>query len=373
MSAEVTAGVAAQVAAGGAEEATAEVRTFLDGGLGRIVLNRPRALNSLTHDMITALRATLDAWAADDRVRAVALTGAGERGLCAGADIRAMHDDAKAGGAGTRAFFRDEYRLNALIARYPKPYLAVMDGITMGGGVGLSAHGAVRIVTERSVVAMPETRIGLTPDVGGSFLLARAPGELGTHLALTSSSMGPGDALLCGFADRFVPSARVPDLLAELPAALARGTEPASTVGGLVAAHAEPAPPAALDARRDWIDACYAADTVEEIVERLLNSGVAEAKEAAELVLGNSPTAVKVALAALRLARTLPSLEAVLDQEYRISCAALESHDLVEGIRAQVIDKDRDPRWSPASAAEVTAADVARFLAPRTDDELGLA
>ncbi|MBV2156364.1 enoyl-CoA hydratase/isomerase family protein [Kitasatospora sp. SUK 42] len=343
----------------------AEVQAFLEGAVGRIVLNRPRALNSLTHSMITALRTTLDDWTADDRVRAVVLTGTGERGLCAGADIRAMHDDAKAGGAGTRAFFRDEYRLNALIARYPKPYVAVMDGITMGGGVGLSAHGAVRIVTERSTVAMPETRIGLVPDVGGSRLLARAPGELGTHLGLTSAAMGPGDALLCGFADHYVPSGRLPELLD----ALARGGDPAATV----AAHAEPAPPAALAAHRGWIDACYAADTVEEIVERLLDSGVPEAKEAAELVLGNSPTAVKVALTALRRARTLPSLEAVLDQEYRISCAALDGHDLVEGIRAQVIDKDRDPHWSPAALAGVTAADVDRFLAPRAGDELGLA
>ncbi|MGW3043426.1 enoyl-CoA hydratase/isomerase family protein [Kitasatospora sp. NPDC001159] len=351
----------------------AEVQTFLDGGngdgndggLGRIVLNRPRALNSLTQGMITALRATLDDWATDDRVRAVVLTGAGERGLCAGADIRAMHDDAQAGGAGTRAFFRDEYRLNALIADYPKPYLAVMDGIAMGGGVGLSAHGAVRIVTERSTVAMPETRIGLIPDVGGSRLLAHAPGELGTHLGLTSASMGPGDALLCGFADHYVPSARLPELLD----ALARSADPAATV----AAHAEAAPPAALAARREWIDACYAADTVEEIVDRLLDSGVPEAKEAAELVLGNSPTAVKVTLAALRRARTLPSLKAVLDQEYRVSCAALDGHDLVEGIRAQVVDKDRNPRWSPRTLAEVTEADVARFLAPRAGDELGLA
>ncbi|MER7752071.1 enoyl-CoA hydratase/isomerase family protein [Kitasatospora sp. NPDC097643] len=344
----------------------AEVQVHLDGGVGRIVLNRPRALNSLTHGMITAVRAALDDWAADERVHAVVLTGAGERGLCAGADIRAMHDDAKAGGAGFRAFFRDEYRLNALIARYPKPYVAVMDGITMGGGVGLSAHGAVRIVTERSVVAMPETRIGLVPDVGGSRLLAHAPGELGTHLGLTSGSMGPGDALLCGFADHFVPSERIPALLD----ALTRTPDAAAAV---VAAHAEPAPPAALARQREWIDACYAADTVEEIVERLLDSGVPEAKEAAELVLGNSPTAVKATLAALRRARTLPSLEAVLDQEYRISCAALEGHDLVEGIRAQVIDKDRNPRWSPASLAEVTEADVARLLAPREGDELGLA
>ncbi|MFJ2804816.1 enoyl-CoA hydratase/isomerase family protein [Kitasatospora sp. NPDC087271] len=343
----------------------AEVQVSLDGGAGRIVLNRPRALNSLTHGMITTVHATLAGWAADDRVRTVVLTGAGERGLCAGADLRALHDDAKAGGAGTRAFFRDEYRLNALIAHYPKPYVAVMDGITMGGGIGLSAHGAVRIVTERSTVAMPETRIGLVPDVGGSRLLALAPGELGTHLGLTSASMGPGDALLCGFADHFVPSTRIAALLD----ALAESPDPAA----VVAAHAEPAPGAPLAEQRGWIDACYAADSVAEIVERLLDSGVAEAKEAAELVLGNSPTAVTVTLAALRRARTLPSLEAVLDQEYRVSCAALGGHDLVEGIRAQVIDKDRTPHWSPATLAEVGEADVARFLAPRVGDELGLA
>lgn len=345
----------------------AEVRTVLDGdgGLGRIVLNRPRALNSLTHGMITTIRAALDEWIADGRVRAVVLTGAGERGLCAGADLRAMHDEVRAGGAGTRAFFRDEYRLNALIARYPKPFVALMDGITMGGGIGLSAHSAVRIVTERSTIAMPETRIGLVPDVGGSRLLAHAPGELGTHLGLTSTSMGPGDALLCGFADHFVPSERVSELLD----ALARSSDPAATV----AAHAEPAPPAELAGQRDWIDACYAPDTVEEIVERLLNSGVPEAKESAELVLGNSPTAVKVTLAALRRARALTTLEAVLDQEYRISCAALDGRDLIEGIRAQVIDKDRSPQWSPRTLSDVTEADVARFLAPREGDELGLA
>ncbi|MER8098703.1 enoyl-CoA hydratase/isomerase family protein [Kitasatospora sp. NPDC094016] len=343
----------------------AEVQVSLDGGAGRIVLHRPRALNSLTHGMITTIHATLAEWAADDRVRTVVLTGAGERGLCAGADLRALHDDAKAGGAGTRAFFRDEYRLNSLIAHYPKPYVAVMDGITMGGGIGLSAHGAVRIVTERSTIAMPETRIGLVPDVGGSRLLALAPGELGTHLGLTSASMGPGDALLCGFADHFVPSTRIAALLD----ALAESSDPAA----VVAAHAEPEPGAPLAEQRAWIDACYAADSVGEIVERLLNSGVAEAKEAAELILGNSPTAVTVTFAALRRARTLPSLEAALDQEYRISCAALGGHDLVEGIRAQVIDKDRTPHWSPAALAEVGEADVARFLAPRVGDELGLA
>ncbi|WP_371478557.1 enoyl-CoA hydratase/isomerase family protein [Kitasatospora sp. NBC_00315] len=340
---------------------TPEVQLRRDGRAGHIVLDRPRALNALTHGMITAVREALDAWAADDTVATVVLTGAGGRGLCAGADIRAIHDDARSGGAGARAFFRDEYRLNALIARYPKPYVAVMDGITMGGGVGLSAHGGVRVVTERSAVAMPETRIGLVPDVGGSLLLARAPGELGTHLGLTAASMDAGDALLCGFADHFVPAGR----LAGFTGALAV-LDPAEAVGGF----AEPAPPAALAAQRGWIDACYAADTVEEILDRLLDCGVPEAKEAAEQITAKSPTAVKVTLAALRRARLLGSLEAVLGQEYRVSCAALDSHDLVEGIRAQVVDKDRDPHWAPATLAEVTEADVARYFAPRGDDEL---
>ena len=341
-----------------------EVQLHRDGRAGRIVLDRPRALNSLTHDMLTAVRTALDVWAADDAVRTVVLSGAGGRGLCAGADIRAIHDDAKAGGAGARAFFRDEYGLNALIARYPKPYVAVMDGITMGGGVGLSAHGGVRIVTERSTVAMPETRIGLVPDVGGSLLLARAPGGLGTHLGLTASSMDAGDALLCGFADHFVPGER----LAGFTAALA-AVDPAEAVREFAA----PPPTGALAGQREWIDACYAGDTVEEIVDRLLSSGVPEAKEAAEQILAKSPTALKVTLAALRRARLLDSLEAVLDQEYRISCTALDSHDLVEGIRAQVVDKDRDPRWSPAALAEVSEADVARYFASRGTDELGLA
>ncbi|GAA1401973.1 enoyl-CoA hydratase/isomerase family protein [Kitasatospora putterlickiae] len=330
-----------------------EVRTSRDGGVGRIVLDRPRALNSLTHGMVLDVRAALDAWAGDAAVRVVVLTGAGERGLCAGGDIRAFHDDARTGGAGTRAFLRDEYRLNALIARYPKPYVAVMDGITMGGGVGVSAHGSVRIVTERSVVALPETRIGLVPDVGGTWLLSRAPGELGTHLGLTAASMTPGDALLCGFADHFVPSAKLPELLAGLADA---------PVDDVVARYAEAAPAAPLAGQRHWIDACFAADSVEEIVARLVASGVPAAKQAAEELAERSPTMLKVTLAALRRARAHGSLEESLTQEYRVSCAALAHHDLVEGIRAQVVDKDRDPHWSPATLAGVDARTVAAFF-----------
>ncbi|MFJ4674541.1 enoyl-CoA hydratase/isomerase family protein [Kitasatospora sp. NPDC088783] len=335
------------------------------GPLGRITLNRPRALNSLTHAMLETVRAALDAWAADEAVTAVLLTGAGERGLCAGADIRAIHDDAKRGGAGGRAFFRVEYPLNELISRYPKPYVALMDGITMGGGVGLSGHAGVRVVTERSAVAMPETRIGLVPDVGGSRLLALAPGELGTHVALTAATMTAGDALHCGFADHFVPSAALPALTDRLAA----GDDPAKAVAELAA----PAPHSALAEQHGWIDHCYAADSVEEVLDRLRATGLPAALDAVEQLRAKSPTMLKVTLAALRRARALPSLAATLDQEYRISCAALAHHDLVEGIRAQVVDKDRDPRWSPATLAGVSAADVARFFEPPADGDLGLA
>ncbi|MWA09586.1 enoyl-CoA hydratase/isomerase family protein [Streptomyces sp. BA2] len=345
------------------DEAPVLLRTH--GRAGHIVLNRPRAINALNHAMVRLMDDALAAWERDDAVATVVLTGAGTRGLCAGGDIRSIHDDIRAGGgAASVAFWRDEYRLNARIARYPKPYVAVMDGIVMGGGVGVSAHGSVRIVTERSKIAMPETGIGFVPDVGGTYLLTRTPGELGTHLALTGSAVGAGDALLCGLADHYVPSERLPDFTAALADA---------EVSEVVAEYAAAAPDGELAAHREWIDACYSADSVEEIVDRLYSSGDRAAKETAETVLGKSPTSLKVTLAALRRARALASLEQVLDQEYRVSATAITAPDMVEGIRAQVVDKDRDPHWSPAELPQVTDAEVARHFAPRDGDELGLA
>lgn len=335
-----------------------------EGRAGHLVLNRPRAINALNHAMVRIMADALDAWERDDSVATVVLTGAGERGLCAGGDIRSIHDDVRAGRAeASAALWHDEYLLNARIARFPKPYVAVMDGIVMGGGVGVSAHGSVRVVTERSRVAMPETGIGFVPDVGGTYLLTRTPGELGTHLALTGTAVGAGDALLCGLADHFVPSER----LREFTAALT-GSEAADVVRQYAA---EP-PAGELAGHREWIDHCYAADSVEEIVDRLHACGDRHAKEAAETILAKSPTSLKVTLAALRRARELPSLEAVLDQEYRVSCAALGSPDLPEGIRAQVVDKDRRPRWSPAELGQVTEADVARYFEPTGRGSLGL-
>jgi len=331
-----------------------------EGGLGRIVLNRPRAINALTHGMVTAIDTALTEWAADDSVHAVVLTGAGERGLCAGGDIRGIHADIRAGGTASADFWRAEYLLNASIARYPKPYVAIMDGIVMGGGVGLSAHGGVRVVTERTALAMPEVGIGLVPDVGGTYLLSRAPGELGTHLALTASVVGAGDAVACGLADHFVPA----EHLADFVDALAEGVDDA------VRAFARPVPAAEVAGEREWIDGCYAADTVEEILDRLRDLGSPEAKDAAERILGKSPTAVKVTLRALRRARDLPSLEEVLVQEYRVSTACLRSPDLVEGIRAQVVDKDRDPRWNPSTLEEVDDETVEAFFAPLGERDL---
>ncbi|WP_327351276.1 enoyl-CoA hydratase/isomerase family protein [Streptomyces sp. NBC_01304] len=332
-----------------------------EGHAGRLTLNRPRALNALNHPMVRALDAALERWADDPAVKTVVISGAGERGLCAGGDIRAIREDVlRTGGTESAAFWADEYRLNARIAAFPKPYVALMDGIVMGGGVGVSAHGSVRIVTERSRIAMPETTIGFVPDVGGTYLLSRAPGELGTHLALTGGSVGAADAQLCGLADHFVPSGRLPDLAADLAH---------RSVDEVLARYAEQAPDGDLAADRDWIDACYSCDDVQEIVDRLLDAGVPAAKEAAQTLLAKSPTSVKVTLAALRRARELPSLERVLEQEYRVSCAGLASPDLPEGVRAQVVDKDRNPRWQPATLAEVSPQDVERFfVAPAWGD-----
>ncbi|MFI6938737.1 enoyl-CoA hydratase/isomerase family protein [Streptomyces sp. NPDC050418] len=338
---------------------TDDVLVRTEGHAAHVVLNRPRALNALNHPMVGAVDEALTAAERDPAVATVVLSGAGERGLCAGGDIRAIHDDAKAGGRASAGFWRDEYRLNARIARFPKPYVALMDGIVMGGGVGLSAHGALRVVTERSRVAMPETTIGFVPDVGGTYLLSRAPGLLGTHLALTGTSAGAADALLCGLADHHVPSGLLPELKADLARLPAREA---------VERWARPAPEGELAGAREWIDACYGAATVEEIIERLLDCGVAAAKEAAVTLQAKSPTALKVTLEAVRRAGVLDSLEEVLVQEYRVSCTALALPDLVEGVRAQVIDKDRSPRWSPAALSAVSADEVERFFAPVPDE-----
>ena len=336
-----------------------EVLTRVDGRVGFITLNRPRAINSLTHSMVTAMDAVLQAWADDDTVDAVVVTGAGERGLCAGGDVVALYHSARAGGAQARAFFFDEYRLNARIGSYPKPYVAVMDGIVMGGGVGISGHGSVRVATETCKIAMPEVGIGFIPDVGGTYLLSRAPGGLGLHAALTGAPFGAGDAIAMGFADHHVPHA---DLEAFIAALAADGVQAA------LAAFSREAPPSLLTAQRDWIDPCYAGESLADVMTALRDHGEGPAADAADLIATRSPVACAVTLAAVRRAATMKSLEDVLVQEYRVSCASLRSHDFVEGIRAQLVDKDRNPQWSPSSIAEVTDDDVAQYFTSADPD-----
>ncbi|WP_155368055.1 enoyl-CoA hydratase/isomerase family protein [Catellatospora vulcania] len=337
------------------------VLTEITGRLGRITLNRPRAINALTTEMVMLMQRTLDLWATGDQVRTVLITGAGDRGLCAGGDIRAIHADAVSGGSASLDFWAREYRLDATVARYRKPVVAWMDGLVMGGGIGISAHARVRIVTERSRLAMPEVGIGFHPDVGGSWLLSHAPGQVGTHLALTGTSVGAADAVHAGLADHFVPAERLPQLVKALADADA-------DADGAVAAHELAPPGGELAGCREWIDRCYAADSVPEIVDRLRSDPAPGARAAAEVIATRSPTAVTVTLRSLRAAARLPSLEAALAQEYRLSAAMLRSADFAEGVRAQIIDKDRSPRWHPAVLADVDADTVAGYFAPTADD-----
>jgi len=337
-----------------------DVLVTVDNGIGLITLNRPKAINSLTTPMVAAMSKVLTDWAHDDSVRAVVVTGAGDRGLCAGGDIVAIYHSARADGAEARQFWYDEYLLNAQIGRFSKPYVALMDGIVMGGGVGISAHGSVRVVTDTTKMAMPEVGIGLIPDVGGTLILSRAPGLLGLHAALTGAPFGAADAIALGFADHFVSHDKLQDFK---DAIVADGIDAA------LAAHTTEPSASQLLAQRDWVDECYAGDTVGDILAALRGHGSAPANDAADLIVTRSPISLSVALEAVRRAAKLDTLEDVLRQEYRTSAAASHSHDLVEGIRAQVIDKDRNPKWSPPSLAAVTTADVEAYFAP-ADREL---
>lgn len=336
-----------------------EILTRVDNGVGHVTLNRPKAINSLNQTMVELLSTVLIHWERNEAVHTVVLSGAGERGLCAGGDVVAVYHSARTDGVKARQFWRDEYLLNSQVGRFAKPYVALMDGIVMGGGVGISAHANTRVVTDTSKVAMPEVGIGFIPDVGGMYLLSRAPGALGVHAALTGAPFSGADAIALGFADHYVPHSALGTFTRAI---VTDGIERALTQ------HATEPPPSPLAAQRSWIDECYSGDTVEEVLAALREHGAKPANDAANLIASRSPTALAVTLEALRRAARLSALEDVLTQDYRVSSASLRSHDLAEGIRAQLIDKDRKPRWSPATLTEVTAAEVAAYFAPLEDD-----
>ena len=328
------------------------VRSY--GALRRITLNRPKALNAITLDMAVAMTSLLRAWASDPAVGAVLLDGAGERGFCAGGDIRALYDAAKkdpviSGDSLPARFWATEYKLNVLIAHYPKPLVAVMDGLVVGGGVGLSAHAPFRVVTDRSAIAMPEVQIGFFPDVGACYLLARAPSYVGTYLALTGDRIGAGDAIYCNLADVHVAA----DHLIALAPALADCRADQDVRIRLSELSTAPAP-TRLPIERPWIDGCYGAATVEDIFARLDASSEGKARAALDTMLKASPTSLKVALRNLRSAATFNRVEESFAQDYRIALACVAGYDFIEGIRATIVDKDRNPRWQPDKIGAVT-------------------
>jgi enoyl-CoA hydratase len=336
-----------------------DILVNVENGVGLVTLNRPKAINSLTHGMVTDLEKALRNWEDDDSVHTVLLSGSGERGLCAGGDVIAIYHSAKGDGAEARSFWHDEYILNAYIADYPKTYVAIMDGIVMGGGVGVAAHGSVRIVTDTTKMGMPEVGIGLIPDVGGTYLLSRAPGRLGLHVALTGAPFSGADAIAMGFADHFVPHEKLDEFTAAIVA---------DGVDAALATFAIEPPASPLLAQRRWIDECYAGDTVVDIIAELRGHDAGRAIDAANYIASRSPIALAVALEAVRRAGQLDTLKDVLRQEFRTSCGALRSHDLVEGIRAQLVDKDRNPKWSPSTLALCSEDAVETYFASADPD-----
>lgn len=333
-----------------------ELLVSRSGRLGRISLNRPKALNSLTLAMVRAFTRALDDFADDPGIVAVLVTGEGSRGLCAGGDIRALYELRDGDSSPYKAFWREEYALNARIARFPKPYVVAMDGVVMGGGVGISAHGSHRIVTERTLLAMPETGIGFIPDVGGTWLLTRTDG-VGIYMALSGAAVAAADALHVGLADVLIESARLPDVIGRL----AR-IDVAGEVDEILRDVARRPEPGELERHKESLDRAMDRDGVEDILDALRACGSSFASKAAAEIASNSPTSLKTTHALLKRALMADRLETCLINEYRAGCSLLAAQDIYEGVRAAIIDKDKAPKWSPASLEEVDDATVAQIL-----------
>ncbi|MGI9824513.1 enoyl-CoA hydratase/isomerase family protein [Agromyces sp. Marseille-Q5079] len=353
------------------------VNAVIDGHLGHLSLNRPEAINAIDLEMMHAMTDALDAWADDDAVSAILLDGVGDYGFCAGGDFREILERAAEGMTIGSVFFRDEYRLIAKLAEYPKPIVSIMHGMTMGGGISLAGHVSTRVVTDRVKLGQPETGYGFVPDGGATWRLARTPGEIGTYLALNSVDLTPADAIALGFADVMLPT----DQLGELTAALTEADDETAP-DALVRRFAVDAGPSTVLVRRDWIDACYSADTVQEILERLWSfsndevveglraadssdpDAAANAAEAADALLRLSPTALVATLKSVRAARDGESLRDALERELRLARWFTTQPDLFTGVEALVaqntnsLHQDAVPDWKPADLADVDVTDI---------------
>jgi enoyl-CoA hydratase len=339
-----------------------------EGAVGVMRLNRPKAINAVTLEMFRDVDKALDEFERAPDIGVILLEGAGDRGLCAGGDIRALYESSKIKGDLGKILWREEYILNARIAKLPKPYVSFMDGIVMGGGVGLSAHSSHRVVTERTKLAMPEVGLGFFPDVGGTWLLSRSPGEIGTYFGLTGQTMNGPDAVYAGFADAVVPSGK----LAALREALTklRPGVSATEVKAVIAGFATGETSGPVAAMRPQIDRWFSHDRMQDIVAALQGDGSELAQSTLKTLNEKSPRGMVVALKLLRLARASSSLEQCLVREYRAALEVFASDDFREGVRAAVIDKDRNPKWSPAAIEDVTPEMVAPYFAEIGADEL---
>ena len=346
-----------------------DIRFDRQGPLGIVTLDRPQALNALTLEMAAALDDRLAAWAEDADVAAIVIRSAGGRAFCAGGDIRALYEAGRRRDPYVRDFYRTEYRLNHRIKTYRKPYIALIDGIVMGGGVGLSVHGSHRVVTERCQFAMPETGIGFFPDVGGSWFLPRCPGQLGTYLGLTGARLGAADILYCGLATHYVASDDLARVQSALEQVLWRDDRRLAVTTLLDRMAGDPgAPP--LARHREAIDRCFAGDTIEEILSRLALEKTAWADETMAVLQRKSPTSLKVTLRQLRLGNGLGDFAAAMRMEYRMALHTVAGRDFYEGVRAAVIDKDQAPQWQPATLAEVSEEAVGRYFEPASEPDL---
>lgn len=333
------------------------------GSLGQLLLNRPNVLNSLSLAMVRAMDAALDDVERDDAVRALWMIGAGDRAFSAGGDIRALYDAGRAGAELPETFWREEYRLDERISRFAKPVVAVWNGITMGGGVGLAAHASHRIVIERTRFAMPEAGIGFFPDVGASWLLTRKPGYFGTYLALTGVNCGPFETMLAGMADHFVPEVRLPALQEALRTLGPDAGHAAVTA--IVTRFSEVPPVAVSGERLALIDRCFGHRSMEEILAALAAEEEPFAAATRTTLLSKSPTSLKVTLALYQRGLTASDLRSCLENEFSVTAGMITGHDFYEGVRAAIIDKDRNPRWRPAALEDVSPTDVAAYFVPR--------
>ena len=347
----------------------AEILITRPGGLGRIILNRPQALNALSHGMCLKHAAKLEQWAADEGVRAVLMAGAG-RAFCSGGDLVWLYESRRRLENHSYPYYRDAYRGVARLFHFPKPYIALIDGVAMGGGVGLSVHGSHRVVTEKALLAMPETGIGLFPDVGASTFLPRCPGQVGTYLGLSGARLRAADALYAGLADHYVPSDRLGALEEALADAGLSGQAHAA-VSTLIEDRSEDPGPPPLRQHREEIDRCFAGDSVAQIMGLLDAEGGSWARATAAELARKSPTSLKLALRALRVGAKL-DFDDGMRLEYRLMRRCLARHDFYEGVRAQVIDRDRAPRWRPERLDEVSEALIDSHFQPLGEDELSL-